>query len=72
MTDPAPTNTKQACAPWTELYFARDLMVIGRIIHHSGGGFSETDHVIARVEPHIPEAHQVAKDIAAALNMKFT
>ncbi len=57
---------------WCDLYFGRGLDVIGRLITRETAGFRETDVIIAHVNPDLPDGPQIAKDIAAAINLKFT
>ncbi|MBM1833732.1 hypothetical protein [Pseudosulfitobacter pseudonitzschiae] len=57
---------------WSELYFGRDGEVIGRVIRKGVTGFTHQDLVIAEVNPDLPDADQIAADIATALNSKFT
>jgi len=57
---------------FTTLYYGRRRDIVGRVIHRTDEGFKETDCVIASVNPELPDGDQIANDIAAALNLKFT
>lgn len=46
--------------------------MIGRVIRKGVTGFTHQDLVIAEVNPDLPDADQIAADIATALNSKFT